>query len=530
MRDILVAAPVLVLFLVAAAGQLLGRIQVGAFRLGVAGVLFAGLVVGMIEPALALPNIVLELGLALFVYTLGLSAGPALVDTLKTRWRELVLVVIVLVVGAALVWGGAALLGLSDTQRAGLFAGGLTNTPALASIVETARAHGGDAPSAVVAYSLAYPGSVLASLLVLAWLRRAVAHMPHAAYADGDADRGVVMRGARVRQRLPIADLDATLTHHVLVGRVVRGAETHVASPDMVLEPGDVVSLVGHPHDLERAIALCGEPAATELVHDREALDYRRIFVSSKKLAGRTIASLALPQRFGALITRVRRGDTELIGDKELELELGDRVRVLAPPERLPELARFFGDSYRSLGEVDVLTFSAGLAVGLLVGAIPIPLPGGGSVARGQAGGPLVVGLVLGARARSGALVWQLPHGAGTTLRQLGLVLFFPAFGTRAGERFAATVTSAEGLALALSGLALSLVVAAGVGFVAARALKLGFAPVGGLVAGALTQPATLAAACEHAGSDAPETTYAAIVPIAILMKILLAQALLALG
>jgi len=530
MRDILVATPVLVLFLVAAAGQLLGRLRVGSFRLGVAGVLFAGIVAGVLEPALALPPIVLDLGLALFVYTLGLAAGPTLVVTLRTRWRELALVVAVVVVAAALVWAIAAGLDLSRVQRAGLFTGSLTNTPALASVVETARAQGADAPSAVVAYTLAYPGSVLASLLILAWLRKARHAIPTESDPTDEGEVGVMMRAARVHQRVALSELDAALARRVLVGRIVRGGEQHVARPDSVLLPGDVVSLVGNPHDIERALAFLGDSVgdavATGLVHDRRSLDYRRIVVSSGKLAGRTIGSLTLPERFGALITRVRRGDTELVGHPALALELGDRVRVLAPPDRLAELSHYFGDSYRALGEVDVLTFSLGLALGLLIGAVPIPLPGG-SFSLGQAGGPLIVGLFLGARAHSGRLVWQLPHGASATLRQLGLVLFFAAVGTRAGERFAATVTSTEGLALALAGTTTSLVVAGVIAFSASRFFKLDRAATGGLVAGALTQPATLAAACEHARSDTPEATYAAIVPFAIVLKILLAQLLL---
>ncbi len=529
MHDLALASPILTLFLIAAVGQFFGRVQLAGFRLGVAGVLFAGLAAGMVDPGLALPPIVLDLGLALFVYSLGIAAGPTLSETVRTRWRELLLVAGVLLGAAVLTWAGSFWLGLSAIQRAGLFAGGLTNTPALASVVEAAHARGADAPAAVVAYSLAYPGSVLASLLVVAGLRRARAHGAPVEGADAEVELGVVTRAALVRRRTVFAELDPELTRHVLLGRVVHGKLQRVASPDVVLEPGDIVSLIGQTHDLDRVIGLIGERAATELVHDREVLDYRRIFVSNRRLAGQSITSLELAPRFGALVTRVRRGDTELVGHPALVLELGDRVRVLAPPDRLPELSRLFGDSYRSLGELDVLAFSAGLTVGLALGALPIPLPGGSSFTLGQAGGPLIVGLLLGAQARTGTLVWQLPHGAGTTLRQVGLVLFFAAIGSRAGERFAATVTSAAGAGLALSGALLSFAVAAGIGLFAVRVLRLGVAPAGGLVAGALTQPAALAAACEQSGSDAPESTYAAVVPVAMLVKILLAQALLAL-
>lgn len=217
-----------------------------------------------------------------------------------------------------------------------------------------------------------------------------------------------------------------------------------------------------------------------------------------------------------------------MVATPDLVLELGDRVRVVAPPERLGEIARFFGDSYRELRELDVLSFSVGIALGLLVGAIPIPLPGGGQFELGFAGGPLIVGLVLGALGRTGPLVWQLPHSANLTLRQLGTVLFLAGIGVNAGDAFGDTVLSRDALGV-IAGAA---VVAATASLVTALAgalvLHLPVTALTGIVSGMQTQPAVLAYASEQQEDDTEVNVgYATVVPLAMTLKIVLAPLLL---
>jgi putative transport protein len=209
-------------------------------------------------------------------------------------------------------------------------------------------------------------------------------------------------------------------------------------------------------------------------------------------------------------------------------LEIGDRVRVVAPPSRMDEIARFFGDSYRELRELDVLSFSVGIALGLLLGTIEVPLPGGGTFSLGFAGGPLIVGLVLGALGRTGPIVWQLPHSANLTLRQLGTVLFLAGIGVNAGQAFGDTILSRE----AISVLAAALVVAATASLVTVLAgtllLQLPARTMIGVVAGMQTQPAVLAYASEQTEDDSEVNVgYATVVPLAMILKIVLAPLLL---
>jgi len=522
--------PLLLLFAVAAIGQLLGRLRVGTFSLGVAGVLFAGIALGAVDERLELPDLVIQLGLAVFVYALGLSAGPEFARGLRGSGplRNASMLGL-LVVAAGLVAGAATVLGLAAGPGSGLFTGVLTNTPALAGVVESlTRSGSGDPSEPVVAYSIAYPASVVASLLVITVLRRISSRLASVDWIDEDeVDEGLTSRVLEVTSRMTVAELDRATGKKVLVGRLVHEGQQSVADPESVLRPGDLVGVVGPVKAVEAAIPLIGEETSRRLLRDRSVLDFRRIFVSNRSMVGRRIRDLDLPGTYDALVTRVRRGDADLVGHPDLVLELGDRVRVLAPPARMPELARLFGDSYRSLGEFDVATFSLGLALGLLLGVIEVPLPGGGTFSLGSAGGPLVVGLVLGITRRTGRLVWQLPYGAGLTLRQFGLVLFFAGVGTRAGQRFADTVTSAAGVRLFAAALLVSLVMATVVMLVALGPLSMGFWSAAGFLAGTFTQPATLAFATEQAHSEEPERSYAAVAPLAILAKILLAQGLL---
>jgi putative transport protein len=208
-------------------------------------------------------------------------------------------------------------------------------------------------------------------------------------------------------------------------------------------------------------------------------------------------------------------------------LELGDRVRVVARHERMPEVTAFFGDSYRAVSEVDLFTFGLGLALGLALGALPIPLPGGVRVSLGFAGGPLVVALVLGTLGRTGPLVWSLPYAANMTLRQIGLVFFLAGVGTRAGRSFVTTLTSSGGLALFAAGALVTCAVAVAALWVGHKLMRVPMTLLIGMVAGIQTQPAVLGYALEQTGNDLPSVGYASVYPLAMIAKILLVQIVL---
>ena len=251
----------------------------------------------------------------------------------------------------------------------------------------------------------------------------------------------------------------------------------------------------------------------------------RRMVVSDRSLAGSRVADLDLSGRFGATITRVRRGDADLLATDDLVLQLGDRVRVVAPVDRLAAVARAVGDSDRSLAELDALGFAGGIALGLALGALSIPLPGHVTLELGPGGGPLVVGLLLGFVARVGPVTFQPPQAANLTVRQLGVTIFLACAGLRSGATFAAAVQTRTGAELALAGALLAAAFATAVALASRRLLRQGAVESSGTLAGVETQPAALAyASARTAGDERVAAAYALAFPLAMIAKIIAVQ------
>ncbi len=543
--DLLAANPLLLLFLTAAIGYPFGRIRFLGTRIGVASVLFAGLLLGALDARLQLPEIAYQIGLVLFVYTVGLSSGPAFFTAFRRKGlRDNVLVALVLVLAAVVAALVGRLMHQNVATTAGLFAGSLTNTPALAAIIETVRAASDPASfellraRPVVGYSIAYPIGVLGVIGAIALAQR-IWQVDYAREAsqlrglgvtsDDIANRTIrVTNPAATRQTLQA--LAQQQGWKAIFTRCRVGDAVEMITPEWTASLDACIIAVGPPGELTRVEQFLGERARNELDMDRREIDYRRIFVSNRALAGRTLAEIQLPAHFDAIVTRVRRGDVELLPRRDTVLELGDRVRVVARKDQLDAIGRFFGDSYRSLSEVDVATFSFGLFLGLLLGMLPVPLPGGITVKLGIAGGPLIVGLMLGAKGFTGRFVWTLPYSANLTIRQMGLVLFLAGVGTQAGYAFLQTLTTPTGLTLLVGGALITLVASLTLLFVGYRILHVPMSVLTGMVAGLHTQPAVLSYATEQSGNDLPSVGYATVYPTAIVVKIVLAQLLLALG
>lgn len=528
---LLEANPILLLFLVSALGFLLGQLRVAGFSLGVSAVLFVGLGFGAISPGLRLPEIVYQFGLVLFVYTIALASGPGFFAAMRRQGlRDNFLVLGVLLSAALLLWVLGSWMQLPAAIQSGLLAGALTNTPALAGALEAIKAGGASDNTLglpVAAYALAYPMGVVAMLLALhlAWRWWGTAAVPPSERPE------IVSKTLQVSHPeltgLTLDELRRAKQWQVVFGRLLHQGQMQVATGEQKPQVGDLLSVIGPPEALEKVSQALGPWVDAPLDRDRQALDFRRLFVSNRAVAGVPMGQLHLPERFGVVITRVRRGDVEFVPNDDTVLELGDRVRVVGAPERLGQAAKFLGDSYKDLSEVDVLSFGLGIALGLLIGQIALPLPGGGSFKLGLAGGPLVVGLVLGALNRTGPILWRLPYSANLTLRQLGVILFLAGIGTRSGSSFAQTLASGEVWPMLLCATLVTAVAAILTLWVGYRHLKIPLPNLAGMLAGLQTQPAVLAFALEKSGNEQPNMGYATVYPLAMLLKIILAQLLL---
>jgi putative transport protein len=543
MIQLLIDNPLLLLFVVAAIGYPLGQIKVRGISLGVAAVLFVGLAFGALHPDLKLPEVIYSLGLVLFVYTVGLSSGPGFFASLRRKGlRYNLLVVGMICVGALASFAIGIALHLRPAVTAGMFAGSLTNTPALAGVVDYVK---GIAPAVlldqmvadpVIGYSITYPMGVIAMIFAIALMQR-IWHVDYVVEAERLPDSAVPKRlhtrTIRVLKtdatRRPIRELIGEQNWDVLFARLRRGEELMVVGGGVTLQVGDLLSVVGSRDELERATAYLGEMCDQRLDFDRSEMDYRRMFVSNPLLADRRLKDLHLIREHGAVVTRVRRGDFEMLPDGEMALELGDQVRVLTHRTQLDKARAVFGDSYRALSEIDILTFSLGVALGLLLGSVPVPLPEGIVFRLGSAGGPLVAALILGTVGRTGPLVWSLPYSANLTLRQIGLVLFLAGIGTRSGYSFATTLTTGGGFFIFVAGAVITTLVAVGTLWIGHRMLKIPMGLLTGMVAGLQTQPAVLGFSLEQSHNELPNIGYAMVYPVAMIAKILLAQLILTL-
>lgn len=534
--------PLLLLFIVTAIGYPLGQIKVRGTSLGVAAVLFVGLAIGSLDPNLKLPEIIYTLGLALFVYSIGLSSGPGFVASFQRAGLRDNLLVIGMVVLAALETIGLAMAaGIKPTFAAGMFTGSLTNTPALAAVLEYIKSA---APQAmreqmasepVVGYSVAYPMGVIGMLLTIYVLQRvwkvnykdeARDLKEYGVSTEALHNRSILVKNAEAIDR-SLEAMSRNCGWDVIFGRMKRNEQISLASGDTLLHVGDLVSCVGSLDQLEEVAKRLGEFSPERLDYDVSEFEPRRVFVSNPRVAGRQLRDLDLQQKFGAVVTRIRRGDVDMLAHADTVIELGDRVRVVSHRERMSAVSSFFGDSYRAISEIDILTFSLGLTLGLLLGILPIPLPGGVTLKLGFAGGPLIVALILSAIGRTGPIVWTIPYGANLLLRQIGLIFFLAAVGTRAGYAFVSTLSQGGGLAIFIVGSIVTCVTALLMLWIGHKLLKIPMGLLIGMLAGLQTQPAVLGFALEQTGNDLPNIGYAAVYPVAMIAKILVAQVII---
>ncbi len=540
--DFLVEEPLLLLFIVAGLGYMLGHVKVRGISLGVAAVLFVGLGFGALSPDMEMPSVIVEVGLIIFVYTIGLSSGPGFFASFKRKGlRDNTLVFLLLLFAALLTAGAAALFGLRSTVAAGMYAGSLTNTPALAGVLETvtrntpadqlARA----ATEPVIGYSVAYPMGVIAMLIAVYVMQR-VFRIDYRAEARTLRQFNVVEQELFVRTvRItnleavdkPVAQLFRAQDWDVVLSRLKHDGQLGLTSGDTTLAFDDLVNVVGLPEEVDKAVAWLGEPSGEQLELDRSLYDFRRIFVSNPEIAGRTLNELDLPHTYGAIVSRVRRGDIDLLAHGDTVVELGDRVRVVALRTDMPRLTKLFGDSYKALSEVNLLSLSVGLAVGVLIGLIPIPLPGGVVISLGMAGGPLLVGLVLGALRRTRGIVWTIPYSANLTLRQIGLTLLLAGIGIRSGYTFFTNFADSGGTQVFIAGTIITTTIAFLTLFLGYRVLKIPFGMLTGMLAGLGTQPATLGFGLQQADNELPNLGYALVFPVATITKVIVAQLLL---
>lgn len=542
MVEAFIENPILLLFIVAGIGYWIGSISIRGSNLGVAAVLFVGLIFGGLSPELYIPEIVIFLGLAIFVYTVGLSSGPSFFATFRRRGsRDILFVFLMLTFSAGITAGLHFLFGFQASTTSGLFAGSTTNTPALAGLLDAisnARLENGAVKSmselAVIGYSLSYPMGVIGAMVAISVMQRVLGVNYEAEEQSLKKDypvrQNITSQTVRVKNEaftgIPIRDLKREHDWVIVFGRLRRDEEVQLTNYDSVLETGDEVAIVGEADEVARVTDRLGEALPYQLSYDRSEYETRKIFVSNPRVAGEKLATLNLNEKFSVIITRITRGDMDLLAHPDTVLELGDRVRLVARRRDIPVISSFFGNSYDALSQINLLSFGLGMGLGLLLGMITFQLPGGVSFKLGYAGGPLIVALLLGQLRRTGPVVWTLPYGANLTLRQVGLILMLAGIGVNSGYTFMNTISQGEGGIIFLAGTIISVLTALATLFIGYKMLKIPYSFLIGMVS---NQPAVLEYALEKAENKLPNIGYTLMLPVAIITKIVYVQFLFAL-
>ncbi|AZG44491.1 aspartate:alanine exchanger family transporter [Gordonia insulae] len=516
-----VDSPLLTLFFCVGVGALIGRIPFGPVSFGPAGALFVALALSAIDSDVALPAIVTNLSLCVFCYTVGIAAGPSFVNALRTGWKPVLVSVVAIIAMAATALGVGKALGFDIGTIAGSFSGAGTATAALGA-VQQQLADGGDIPpEPAIGYAVAYPITVLLTIIACAYLIGAGRRKPTA--EDREKVSPIVIRTLEVVGNPDLTVHGLCERYEAVVSRLTRDGRTVVAHDDESLATGDLLTVTAREDVHDRLVNDLGRPAAEEVWLDRSTIDFRRITLSNKSYVGRELHDLRMEERFDAVVSRVRRGDIDLIATPDLVLQSGDRLRVTAPRDRLSEITTELGDSERTAGDINPIGLGLGLTIGLVLAFVEVPLPGGGTLVLGTATAPLIIGVVLGALGRTGPIVWTLPGNVTNTLNQFTLMVFLVAVGTGAGSGLV-TALADDGLQLVVLGFAISAAHAL-ICVIALRSLlQFGTARALGGLTGSQLNPAPYAYAMGKVPDQRVALGYAVLFPVSMIIKVFLAQ------
>ena len=540
-----IAYAICVLAMVIAGGLALGSVRCRGIALGSAGVLFVGLLLGQFGQDLNrdVLNFVKEFGLVLFVFTIGLQLGPGFIASLRTDGLRLNLL------ASAVVFGGCLLTVLAvwflpqhPAGLLGVLSGAVTNTPALGATQQalstmpnqTARVL--DLPA--IAYAVAYPGGIIgiiASLILLRWFKKVDVQQAVLAY-DHERQKGYEIFERRTLlvdnphlNGVLISDVPGHHEAGVTVSRIrFRDQnEVHTVTPKTVLHVGDLVLLVGTKHALDHVQLAIGTMVDEDLVDAPGRVTFQRLVVTASGASGNHIGHLALSERYGVTVTRVLRNEVEMTPTTGLRLHFGDVLHVVGERDALEHVAKLVGNRPQELSYTHFAPIFLGIALGVIVGLLPIAVPGLPEPVRlGLAGGPLMIAILLGRIGSFGRLIWHMPEVANRSFRELGLSLFLACVGLKAGPIFFDTVITSTGAWWMVIGMIITMVPLLIVGWFALTILRINYLPVSGLLAGSMTDPPALAFANGLAGTEAPATAYATVYPLTMLLRIVMAQVL----
>ncbi|HDT4162908.1 TPA: putative transporter [Enterobacter hormaechei subsp. steigerwaltii] len=542
-----IALTVSVLALVAVVGLWLGNIKIRGVGFGIGGVLFGGIFVGHFADQLGwvlsadMLHFIQEFGLILFVYTIGIQVGPGFFASLRVSGLRLNLFAFGIVVMGGLVTAILhKLFAIPLPVVLGIFSGAVTNTPALGAGQQILRDLG--IPADVVdqmgmSYAMAYPFGICGILLSM-WLVRVLFRVnveQEAKEHESTLTNGhALIKTINIRVENPnlnnmaIQDVPILNSATIICSRLKRDETLMVPSPDTLIQHGDLLHLVGQPADLNNARLVIGQEVDTSLSTRGTDMRVERVVVTNEKVLGKKIRDLQVKERYDVVISRLNRAGVELVASQDASLQFGDILNLVGRPSSIDAVADMVGNAQQKLQQVQMLPVFIGVGLGVMLGSIPLYVPGFPVALKlGLAGGPLIMALILGRIGSIGKLYWFMPPSANLALRELGIVLFLAVVGLKSGGDFVDTLVNGEGMSWVGFGIFITAIPLITVGLLARIFAKMNYLTLCGMLAGSMTDPPALAFANNlHATSGAAALSYATVYPLVMFLRIITPQLL----
>ncbi|MEW5292105.1 putative transporter [Escherichia coli] len=542
-----IALTVSILALVAVVGLFIGNVKFRDIGLGIGGVLFGGIIVGhfVSQAGMTLSSdmlhVIQEFGLILFVYTIGIQVGPGFFASLRVSGLRLNLFAVLIVIIGGLVT--AILHKLFDIPLPvvlGIFSGAVTNTPALGAGQQILRDLG--TPMEMVdqmgmSYAMAYPFGICGILFTM-WMLRVIFRVNVETEAQqhesSRTNGGALIKTINIRVENPnlhdlaIKDVPILNGDKIICSRLKREETLKVPSPDTIIQLGDLLHLVGQPADLHNAQLVIGQEVDTSLSTKGTDLRVERVVVTNENVLGKRIRDLHFKERYDVVISRLNRAGVELVASGDISLQFGDILNLVGRPSAIDAVANVLGNAQQKLQQVQMLPVFIGIGLGVLLGSIPVFVPGFPAALKlGLAGGPLIMALILGRIGSIGKLYWFMPPSANLALRELGIVLFLSVVGLKSGGDFVNTLVNGEGLSWIGYGALITAVPLITVGILARMLAKMNYLTMCGMLAGSMTDPPALAFANNlHPTSGAAALSYATVYPLVMFLRIITPQLL----
>ncbi len=533
---------VVVISLISAIGIGLGKIRIMGISLGTAFIFFVGILAGhfglKLDPAML--TYAESFGLIIFVYALGLQVGPGFFSSMRSEGTRLLVPAITLIlVGTLLAAGLSYAFGIRMSDMSGILCGATTNTPALGAAQQVLKQLGMDDSGAALSCAVTYPLGVVGVILAIAFLRKLFVRPSDLPGPDAEHRKNVFIASYHITNPAlfgkSVHDIALQSHHHFVISRVWRNGQVSIPTSDKTLQQNDVILVITTPAEAEALGMIFGEQEQKDW--NKENIDWnavdsqlisQRILVTRPEINGKKLSQLRLRNNYGINISRVYRSGVQLLATPDLRLQLGDRLTVVGEAQAIRNVEKILGNAVKSLNEPNLVSVFVGLILGLTLGSIPVSIPGISiPVKLGLAGGPIIVGILIGTFGPRLHMITYTTQSANLMLRALGLSMYLACLGLDAGTHFFETVMRPEGALWLGVGFLLTFLPVVLVGLFALRVLKVDFGSVSGLLCGSMANPMALNYANDTIEGDNPSVSYATVYPVCMFLRVIIIQVLL---